>query len=137
VSVATVTISNVCTDKFQTDIATPESLSVSYPNEVMPAPSNEMHARCSVLLGGRALVTAGKAGERDGEITGQFIVSLFAPLDKGSKDSDVMADKIATAFTAVTVSGVTFQVASVTVLGEVRGEWQTNITCPFYYREQI
>ena len=136
-STATLDIFNVATAKFKTDIATPESLSTSYPNEVVPPPGNVLHARVSVLTGDSVQVTSGATGSQWVETIGDVTVSLFGPLNRGVSALVALADKIVTAFTTNTDSGVTFQVPSVIILGEISGEWQVNVVCPWYYREQV
>ena len=125
------TIHNVIRSRFKALVEDVETLATQYDNEGEDHPEDALWCRFTIRTGESDRADLGVTPPRDRTV-GVAIAQLFDPLEKGDKTILAMADKIKTAFKAVTDTGVTFRVPSITIVGRDGKWWQVNVTCPFY-----
>lgn len=123
-------MANTIRSRFKTLVGDVEKIPVHYDNEQKDKPENKLWARLNILPGQSIQVEIGKS-ERF-RTPGVMIVQLFLPIGKGMRDLHKMADKIKTAFRAVTVTGVVFRTPSEENVGRTGSWWQMNVSIPFY-----
>lgn len=124
---------NTIRSRFNTLIATAQSLATQYDNQDYTLPDATMWCRLTVLPGESAQVSIGAPASRRFRTAGVMTAQLFGPLGLGDKALLAMADQIVSAFRAVTVSGVTFETPSIINRGRNNQQnvWQVNVECPF------
>ena len=117
--------------RFETEVSTPQSLSVEWENTSFTPPSNAIWARPVVREGESFQADFGTTSHRR-RSPGVFFVSLFAPLGRGTKDVMALADIVADKFTNADLGdGVTFLTAWPQRVGRQDNEFLVNVTCPF------
>lgn len=121
-------MSNTIRSRFHTLIAVAETVDVHYDNEIKNKPADKIWIRLNILPGQTTQVQIGATYRTVGIV----IAQIFLPLGRGTKNLHSMADKVKTAFRAVTVSGVVFRAPSETNVGRTENWWQLNVTIPFY-----
>ncbi len=119
---------------FGEKITDDESLLTQFDDAPFTQPDADRWVRFTILEG--APVPAGTRGNlMVHRHVGVAVSQVFAPINTGSGLSLLAADRIADAFRAVSVDGITFRTPSVETIGEGReGKWwQTNISVPLSY----
>ena len=129
------TVSDILIERFKTDVAVPQNLTVLYDNIDTDVPTDAIWIRLRVLDGEGGWSRTGPSYRT----TGMLIAQVFAPHLSGTAARAVVLDGIATAFRALTIQGVACATPRVLTVGngEAResGWWQTNILCPFMFQE--
>ncbi len=120
-------------DRFETLVATPESLATEYDNSPPVAKkTSELWARLSVRPGeGRQVSTGAGTSSRTFRIPGVAIVQIFVAVTTGMQVAQDLADKVRVAFQGVSAAGVLYRFPSQTNAGRSGGFWQVNVTIPF------
>ena len=122
---------NAIRNRFETQVATPQSVFTVYPNTKHKLPESGMWVQFSVLPGEDIQVDVGTQNRY--RTTGIALANIFCPWETGEQDALVLADQIKTAFRGVTDAGVTYRTPSVQVIGRTAGKWwQINVSCPWY-----
>jgi hypothetical protein len=93
-------------------------------------PESAPWCRFTILQGDTAQVTAG--GSKRFRQPGVAIAQVFVPAGEGDKRALELADAIKLAFRSVTAAGVIYRSPSVQNMGRRDGEWQVNVSCPFF-----
>lgn len=62
---------------------------------------------------------------------GTAVAQVFVPANTGTATAMQLADWIAEAFRAVTVSGIVCTTPNVKTIGDVDSWWQANVICPY------
>lgn len=125
-------IANTIRSRFETQIATPESLVTQYDNQSLDNPDNEIWCRLTIKSGETTQESIGAPSSNRDRTSGVMIAQLFAPIGKGDGDLKELAETIRAAFKRVTQDGVTFRTPSIYEQGTREGMWQINVVCPFY-----
>lgn len=127
------TMAATISDRFDSVIAVPESVTTLYDNDPTDKPQHTMWVHFTLQEGETFVRTLGtvKTYRTPGIATAQ----IFIPVGQGDKDALALADKIKTAFRAIRVSGVVFKTPSVRRVGRTDSWWQLNVSCPFYADE--
>ena len=127
-------IFNTIRKRFNDEIATPETLITQYDNNKLDNPDGELWCRLTILPAVTRQVSIGSPGNNRERMLGSVVAQLFSPYGSGTKDSELMAEKIKNKFKQLSVSGVIFRNPSITVVGRTGDdgdEWQINVICPF------
>lgn len=114
--------------RFQTQVATPQSLTTIYDNDPTPPTDGSTWCRFTILRGESRRITCGVLSYRE---SGRAVASLFCPVGGGDGALLTLADAIATAFRSQSVSGIRYLTPTVVPVGESLGEYQINVSCPF------
>lgn len=123
---------SVIRGRFNSLITVPYGLPTEFDNAPFTRPENSKWCRWSVLVGGNSLVSIGASTKRFRRV-GVAIAQLFSPILLGTKDILQLVDVIEASFRAITVSSVVFTTPFSESIGRDEEEWQTNVTCPFYF----
>ncbi len=133
-------------DKFKTAWGT--TTSVRYDNVAFTPPTNTSWLGLEVWDGQSTKARIG-VGTQLRRAVGTVMISIFAPLNGGSRPARLLADQVSAVFRDVVVSDVTFYEADVSRVGEkyytnsgtgvpATSQWyQINVAVPFKYDEYI
>jgi hypothetical protein len=125
-------IANTVRSRFETQIATPESLTTQYDNQSLDNPDDKIWCRLTIKFGETELASFGSPSSNRFRTVGTMIAQLFSPIGKGSGELEELADTISNSFKCITQDGVTFIDPDIVNVGEREGMWQINVVCPFY-----
>lgn len=127
-------IAQALQQRFQTEVATPNSLAVQWDNQPLQ-PGAAAWARFSVQPVTSDQVTTGS--QRRWRTEGAAFATIFYPLEKGSAAALALADAVVAAFRGVTVSGATLRAPRVAYHARTENDrwWQITVVCPFYSDE--
>jgi len=126
-----VTDGTLVTEALGDTVTIKSALPTQYDNDgSFTRPKGAPWCRFTVLQGETAQVTAG--GFKRFRQPGVAIAQLFMPLGEGDKRGLELADAVKLAFRSVTAAGVIYRSPSVQNMGRQEGEWQLNVSCPFF-----
>lgn len=125
-------LGNVIRAKFLNDVTTPLSLITFHDNQEDDKPSypDERWVRVNVLTGTSRQVSFGSTNRF--RTPGTLVIQIFLPIGRGTKDIDVVVDRIVTEFRAKTEGGVTYQTPQRIPQGRDGTFYQVNVNIPFY-----
>ena len=105
------------------------SLKTKYPNRKFKQPVDEIWLKFSIV---HAETIAESFGDvQDFEFSGRIVLSLFAPIDSGTKEINDQADLLVNLFINKTIGGVMTYSPEIG-LSEKSGNWyQVTLTIPF------
>jgi hypothetical protein len=107
------------------------ALPTQYDNDAsFDRPVGAPWCRFTVLQGDTRQVSCG--GAKRFRLPGVAVAQLFIPIGEGDKRGLELADDVNVAFRSLTASGVKFMSPSVQNMGRQEGEWQLNVSCPFF-----
>jgi hypothetical protein len=105
-SSALLTLAELVTQRFETEVASPHALTVQHDNEPPPSgiPGPGRWCRVALQLGQQQQVTTGQQLRRF-RTTGVLLAQLFEPLDTGDGEQLAIVDAIVDAFRNVVLQG--------------------------------
>jgi len=121
--------------RFNTEIASPESLTTIYDNEAeVPPLTSTMWCRLRIITGETELQSVGDVSSRLFRTVGIMYADLHSKYGSGDGYVLELADKIVEKFRCVTAGGIVFRSPSVMEEGiDQGGYWRVVVRCPFYY----
>lgn len=119
--------------RFETQVATPESLLVEYDNgPPVDKKTASLWARLSVRPGEARQLTIGTGtSSRSFRIPGIVAVQIFVSVTTGFDVIQDLADKIRIQFQGVSAGGVLYRSPTQINVGRQGGFWQVNMNIPF------
>jgi hypothetical protein len=120
-------------DRFNTLIATPLSLTTQYDNAALPADKGDVWCRFSIQWASRKQVSMGAPDDNRQRRLGNAVAQVFIRLNKGDAEALTICEKIELEYGNVSLpNGLVLKTPE--TLPGVRtddGYWQTNVVCPF------
>jgi tartrate dehydratase beta subunit/fumarate hydratase class I family protein len=133
---------NTCRDIFQDEIEDVYSIQTQYDNAPFDLDESSLGtygvwARVTMVWGERdpSEVSGPTTSTKTYRQHGQFHVQLRAEMEAGTKNINIIAEKVKDAFRATTVNSVKFLVPNPVVHGQVKEEkvwYRIDVQCPFY-----
>lgn len=120
--------------RFNSQVATPQSLTVVYDNGPDGHPDDTLWARWTIHGGDNAQREVGGSTNTYRRI-GVAIAELYAPPNDGDEGVLQLADVIEAAFRSVTASPVRFQTPRTRIVGQQDNWFRVNVVCPWYADE--
>jgi hypothetical protein len=122
--------------RFDTAIATPQSLTTGYDNMRLDTQPGAGDTWCS--FSARHAEGAGEVGARRFTIPGLAVATIRVPLKTGTDAAYKLAGDIVTAFRGVSYYGINFTTPSLARIGRTGPShslewWHLNVRCPYWF----
>lgn len=120
-------VADVIRQRMEAQVATPQGISVQYPNLPFTPPQEAAWMRVSIVSLGATQGQVGSPGKLH-DLEGLFTVQVFTPYEEGDQSSLALVDAIDQAFRAVNDRGIQFDAPQPTRGRRSGNEWQRNVT---------
>ncbi len=114
-------------------LATANSWTVFYDNKIEEPPTDAIWLRCNFIHNSSRHVAIGSPSLKRKRVFGFMEVSIFAPINTGTKASYDIAELLEIHFDGNSFSNIITQTVVVTTVGTTDDIWwQTSVNIPFY-----